>query len=111
MNDESEYYSIHDQMRDLVQGNEKKIIEKPKLNDLDDIRLSLKYILDKLSTMDRFIRSKNYSYGDRVMDGQKYEGEVIRKFLERIRWGEATSEEKSIFKLILSQDSPKKEIT
>ena len=87
MSDEPEYYSIHDQMRDLVLDTEKKIVEQPKMNELDDIRKSLKYILDKMTNMDRYIRSSQYRYGGRVMDGESYRQEVIKEFLLDMRSG------------------------
>lgn len=110
MTDEPEYYSIHDQMHDMVIGAEKKIIEKAKINELDDIRQSLKYILDKMSSMDRFLRSSNYRYGGRVFDGEQYESEVIKKFLCGLRDNTATDEQKEMFRNILTEKPKLKEI-
>lgn len=93
MTDEPEYYSIHDQMRDLVLETEKKIIEQPKLNELDDIRKSLKYILDKMSSMDRYIRSSQYRYGGTILDGETYKNEVIKQFFIDLKNRKYTDDE------------------
>jgi len=110
MSDEPEYYSIHDQMRDLAMNTEKKIVEQPKANDLDDIRKSLKYILDKMTNMDRFIRSSHFRDGGQILDGEAYRTQVIEKFLTNLRDNVATPEEKEMFRGILSQKPKVKEI-
>lgn len=111
MSDEGEYYSIHDEIRDIAVGDKKKVIELPKINEMDDIRRSLKYILDKITNMDRYIRSSQYKYGNRVLDGEAFKREVIEKFLSDLRDGVASEEEAALFKNILSQKLKSKEIS
>jgi hypothetical protein len=98
---DGEYYSIHDKMRDLVTGEQKKVIEQPKVNEVDDIRRSLKYILDKLTNMDRFIRSSQFRYGHKIMDGEAYEKEVIKKYLLDMKAGKYQESDL----LLLTQDN------
>lgn len=116
MNDE-EYYSTHDQCRDQFRSdlaekagkdpNDKKLIEVTSVDKLDDIIRSQKYILDKMTTMDRFIRSAQYQYRGKIMDGESMRKEIIEKFLTDFRNGSASEEDKEMVNRLLGVSNQK----
>ena len=71
--DESEYVSIHDRIRDKALQKSSEIYghphtaikqyESPKQSDLDEIKQALKYILETLTQLDRYVRDKRYKPG------------------------------------------------
>jgi uncharacterized protein (DUF924 family) len=93
-----EYYSTHDAIKDKVNEVEKKIISIAEKSELDAIKSAIKDILDKLSTMDRFLRCGRYSYRGQTFDGDAYEKEVIRNFLQDMKDKKTTQED--ILKLL-----------
>lgn len=70
---EPEYLNIHDRIREKalqksaqVYGHshtELKEYEAPKQSDLDEIKQALKYILETLTKLDRYVRDKRYQPG------------------------------------------------
>lgn len=104
MTDEPEYVSTHDRVKEKAMsefaetmGGAKiapvKVREQPKTTELEDIRRSQKYILDKLSSMDRFLRGSQFRYGHKIMDGEAYKHEVIKQFLQDMRAGKYTQDD------------------
>lgn len=114
MTDEPEYFSTHDQVKEIAaqefaqtMGGRRvepvKVYDQQKTTELEDIRRSQKYILDKLSSMDRFLRSTHFRYGNKIMDGDAYEKEVIEKFLSALRDRVATQEQYDLFNNTFTQ--------
>ena len=81
----SEYYSTHDAIQDKHNKVEKQLKIAPLGHELDDIRLALKALLDKVNSIDKFIRRIKYNYRGSTYDGDEYEKEVIKNFVEGIK--------------------------
>lgn len=117
MSDDSDYFSIHDeisqkarQLNAMQFGHkipEQKSIDKAKEFDLDDIRSALKFILDKLANMDRYIRGSQYRHRGQVIDGESFRQEVIKEFLIGFRDKSSSESDKKLFDEIMMQE-PKK---
>lgn len=92
-----EYYSLHDKIRDkaLEALGEKQapIKQIEKEYDLQDVRRALSYILDKLRTIDRYVRE------DRMRKPVTLDGEydIIRCYFLRLKNGTASEEDKKLF--------------
>jgi len=68
---EGEYVSIHDKIRDAHQltidsmtgGKTRKLRELtlPEVNDIEQIKKTLEYILERLTALDRYVRLPNHN--------------------------------------------------
>jgi hypothetical protein len=101
MTDEPKYVSTHDIVKEKAAIEFAKTMsgktiqpintqQQAKTTELEDIRRSQKYILDKLSTMDRFLRGDKFRYGHKIYDGEAYKEQIIREFLQDMRAGKYT---------------------
>ncbi len=108
---EGEYYSLHDEIRDIAMGAKKKVVEMPKQYDLQDLRMAIKHLMDKVETIDRHIRNAHYARNPQTIDGEAQRKDIITKYLESMRDGTVSEEDKALFKNILSQKPKPKEIS
>lgn len=79
-----EYYSTHKGIQDIQMGKELKLHQMSMQHELDDVRRSLKAILDKLYSMDMYMRRAHYDYKGKTYNGDDFEKAVIKQFLEDV---------------------------
>lgn len=100
MDNDPEYYSIHQQLADTqrkhaanefgIPNIERKVIEKPLLDPLDDIRASLKYILDQIANINQYIRTQKDRWRMILSEAEKME--IVKAFFGDVSAGKYSEE-------------------
>jgi hypothetical protein len=81
-----------DKVQDKLLGDVKTYSVDEK-NELEAMRRAIEAILTKLRSMDLFMRQGMYRYRGVVMDGEEYQKEIIKEFLQDMRQGKYTNEQ------------------
>ncbi len=89
---DGEYVSLPEKMRDeMLRRTAKEFGGKhtdikeyvaPKQSDLDEIKTALKYILEKLTSLDRYVRQTRFKPGQYEKPQTEYCGEASKPFKE-----------------------------